>query len=555
MKRYSKAFEAFQTMRSKLKQSSDPLFRGAPFQRCRADQHIDLILIIELFHQYVDATYPIREVVEETIRHMPRVLIDTTTGRLYDKTRQAEAFEELPIFDELRSSMTTGLDCERIEKEVKGFYQYVMLSHKWQASEPTFQMVEDTSVYSLPTSPKNGKLQRFCELVRSLDFQWAWSDTCCVNQLDKGVQQESLVAMFRWYRGSALTIVHLLGVLSEFQEPGDLWRSIWNTRAWTYQEYVAARVVQFYTEDWKPYLCLSIFNHKESTMILAEMERATNLVTQELAALCPGLDRAREKLFLASKRRSTREEDIAYSLLGIFNASIPVIYGEGNRAVGRLLEYVLAGSSDVTILAWTGRAGDYNSCLPPDLTVYDQLVPPHIPQPIEAVEMDGIIMALHSSLPDPSLAMALHDHLHKLPSPSFLASRLGLPGIVFPVTQLDTMGSDSDVYRATTSGLREVEIKTKDDLSGMMDLLFVHPWISRILDQEFPRGAATLDQMTCSLRLVARLRQPFGALLLAPVSRTRYRRVAADCLIMAQIREETSLTELIDGIRITVDIQ
>ena len=87
--------------------------------------------------------------------------------------------------------------------------------------------------------------------------------------------------MFRWYRGSALTIVHLLGVLSEFQEPGDLWRSIWNTRVWTYQEYVAARVVQFYTEDWKPYLGLTIFNHKESTMILAEMERATNFTTQE----------------------------------------------------------------------------------------------------------------------------------------------------------------------------------------------------------------------------------------------------------------------------------
>ena len=520
---------------------------------------IDFILIVELFHQYVDATQPIRKVVEETIRHMPRVLIDTTTGRLYDKTRQAEAFEELPTFDELRSSMTTRLDRERIRKDVKGFYQYVMLSHKWQSSEPTFQTVEDTSVYGLPVSPTNSKLQRFCKLVRSLDFQWAWSDTCCVNQLDKGVQQESLVAMFRWYHGSALTIIHLLGVLSEFQEPGDLWRSIWNTRAWTYQEYVAANVVQFYTEDWKPYLNLTIFNHKESTMILAEMERATNFATQEMATLRPGLDRAREKLFLASKRQSTREEDTAYSLLGIFNASIPVIYGEGNRAVGRLLEYVLAGLGDVTILAWTGRAGDYNSCLPPDLTVYDQLVPPHVPQPIEAAEMDGIIMALRSSLPEPSVAVALHDHLHKLPSPTFTASRLGLPCIVFSITHLNTiepeLETDIRVYHAITSALGEVEIKTADDLLGMKDLVLVHPWISPVLDQEFSHDAASLDQTTRSLRLVARLRQPFGALLLAPVSRTQYRRVAADCLIMAQICEETSLTELIDGIRITVDIQ
>ena len=496
---------------------------------------------------------------EETIRHMPCVLIDTTTGRLYDRTRQAEAFEELPIFDELRSSMTTRLDHERIQKEVKGFYQYVMLSHKWQPGEPSFQTVEDTSVYGLPASPTNSKLQRFCDLVRSLDFQWAWSDTCCVNQLDKGVQQESLVAMFKWYRGSALTIVHLLGVLSDVQEPGDLWGSIWNTRAWTYQEYVAAKVVRFYTEDWKPYLSLTTFNHKESAMILAEMERATNFASQELATLRPGLDRAREKLFLASKRQSTREEDIAYSLFGIFNASIPVMYGEGNRAVGRLLEYVLAGSGDVTLLAWTGRAGDYNSCLPPDLTAYDRLVPPHIPQPIEAAEMDGIIMALRSSLPEPSAAVALHDRLCKVPSPTFTATRLGLPCIIFLVTHFNTMEPDLETdiraYHAITSALGEVKIKTADDLSETKDLVLVHPWISPLLDQEFSHDAATLDHTTSSLRLVARLRQPFGALLLASVSRTQYRRVAADCLITAQIREETSLTELIDGIRITVEIQ
>jgi len=133
---------------------------------------------------------------------MPRVLIDTTTGRLYDKTQQAAAFQELPIYDELRSSMTTRLDHARIRKEVEMFYQYVMLSHKWQLHEPTFQTVENISIYGLPESPENNKVQRFCELVRSLQFHWAWSDTCCVNQQDKGVRQESVVAMFRWYRGS-----------------------------------------------------------------------------------------------------------------------------------------------------------------------------------------------------------------------------------------------------------------------------------------------------------------------------------------------------------------
>ena len=411
---------------------------------------------------------------------MPRVLIDTATGHLYDKKRQAEAFEALPIYSELVSSMTTELDYALIWRTVKEFYRYVMLSHRWELDEPLLQKVENTSIYKLEESPANLKLQRFCSLARSLGFQWAWSDTCCVDKVNNVVLQESLVAMFTWYRGSSLTVVYLRGVSSESQFPDGLMGSIWNTRAWTYQEYVAAETVQFYTEDWKLYLGLDMFNHKQSPVIISEMQQATGGSVQDITVLRPGLDRVREKLYLASMRHTTLVEDIAYSLLGIFNAAIPVIYGEGNRAVGRFLEHILTGSGDVTILAWTGHAGNYNSCLPPNLTVYTPLVPPHVPQLVEMTEMDGIVASLRSSLPDLSAAVALQDHLNKLPSPSFTASRLSLPGIVFSIIELeDTSASASEtnlrVYRATTSSLGEVEIKTANDLSGMKDLLFIHP--------------------------------------------------------------------------------
>ncbi|KAI9455067.1 hypothetical protein HD554DRAFT_298454 [Boletus coccyginus] len=541
MGQYDEAFEAFRVMLSKLEQSPDPR-------------------IYELRKQYVDATAAIQEVVEETIRDMPRVLIDTTTGRLYDKTQQAAAFQELPVYNELRSSMTTRLDHARIRKEVKKFYRYVMLSHKWQLPEATFQMVKNISIYGLPASPGNGKVQKFCEIVRSLRFHWAWSDTCCVNQEDKGVQQESVVAMFRWYCGSSLTIVHLLGVLSESQEIGHLLKSIWNTRGWTYQEYLASKVVQFYTEDWKPYLGLDIFNHKESPVILSEMEQAMNFATQELATLEPGLERVREKLYLASRRQTTREEDVAYSLFGIFSVPIPVIYGEGNQAVSRLLEYILTRSGNVTLLAWTGRSlSSHHSYLPADLTVYNAIVPPHVPRPVETAEMGAMVTALHSSLPDLSLTVALYGRLNSLPPLSLFAGRLTLPGIVFPLVGfvcVSESGPDSDlaVYRATSPMLGDVEFKTTDRLSGMESLLLIHPWISPLLDQDFLRGVAQFDLATRALRLVARLRQPFGALLLATQARERYRRVATDSLIMVRVRKETSLTELMDGIR-TVHIQ
>ena len=196
--------------------------------------------------------------------------------------------------------------------------------------------------------------------------------------------------------------------------------------------------------------------------------------------------------------------------------------------------------------------GGYDSCLPPDLTVYDQLVPPHVPQ-------SDSIKALRLSFPKPSLALALYNHLNKPPRSAFSASCLGLPCITFPITQLSALRLDLvtklHVYRATTSGLGEVEIQTRGELSRMKDLLLIHPWIGPILDQEYSHGTGAFDEMTCALRLIARLRQPFSALLLKPVARARYRRVAADCLIMVQVCEETSLTELIEGIRTTIDIQ
>lgn len=129
-------------------------------------------------------------------------------------------------------------------------------------------------------------------------------------------------------------------------------------------------------------------------------------------------------------------------------------------------------------------------------------------------------------------------------------------------TSLFSLGPDTPanfdirVYCATAAIFGDVEIKTMDDLSGMKVVVLIHPWISPLLDQEFLHGTVALDSSTRVLRFVARLRQPFGALLLAPLSRVQYSRVAADSLLMVQVCEEAlaSLTGSIDGAR-TVGVQ
>jgi hypothetical protein len=102
-RRHAEAVEAFNTMLLKLEESPN--------------QHIR-----EPRPRYVDARPTIRRIIDQTIRHLPRVLIDITTGHLCDKNRQAEVFEALPIYYELVSSMTTQLDHARIWRAVKKFY-------------------------------------------------------------------------------------------------------------------------------------------------------------------------------------------------------------------------------------------------------------------------------------------------------------------------------------------------------------------------------------------------------------------------------------------------
>ena len=500
--------------------------------------------------------------------------------------------------------MTTRIDYVWIKREVRQYFRYVMLSHKWEENEPLFQEVIHVAVYDLEKSPTHHKLQTFCKIVRDAGFHWAWSDTCCINKSDHFVLQEALVAMFKWYQGSAMAIVFLRGVCSPSQR-GALVRSIWNTRAWTLQEYVAAKVVRFYTEDWTLYLDLELPNHKESPKVISEMEEATGVSAQQLMALRPGLISIREKLCLASTRQTTLVEDAAYSLLGIFSVTgIPAIYGEGEGSLGRLLAHVLSGSGDVSILAWTGESGSYNSCLPAQITVFNELATSHLPPPIQDAEVERIVTMSHSSSFDLDVALTLYDRLNELPAPWFAASRMKLPCITFELPSFSPYRTRSGrVYRADTLTFGMVEIKTRHDLSRMNSLYLVHPWLDTLLEREDMQNGAfaedddapppspstddeeicdeeidddssllpepespslpapvrmvPMDRETRARRLAARLRQPFGALLVTLASTGRravdYRRVAADSMITVQFQENVSLADLLDNVR-TIDV-
>ncbi|KAG1848654.1 heterokaryon incompatibility protein-domain-containing protein [Suillus subluteus] len=310
-----------------------------------------------LRQQYVSPS-EVEEVIEKIIKaqldDVPHRLINTSTGRLCDRGVQINAFRTSAEYKELLSSTMkhADLQMERIQDVVAMYFRYVMLSHRWEGTEPSLHDIRGKEVYELNSVGGIQKLQSFCKTARDKGYRWAWIDTCCIDQTNNVEVQQSVNSMFIWYCHFALTIIYLLDV-SHSSQPGALASSAWNTRGWTVQEFLAPKFVLFYQKNWSLYLGDRSHNHKDSLAIMQEMGDATGIDPQALVAFRPGMRDAREKFQWVSARVTTWQEDIAYSLFGIFGVNLPVIYGEKKqKALGRLLQEVVAQSGDISALDW-----------------------------------------------------------------------------------------------------------------------------------------------------------------------------------------------------------
>ncbi|KAG6329234.1 hypothetical protein ID866_9855, partial [Astraeus odoratus] len=371
----------------------------------------------------------IRDVISETLKTFPIRLLNTRSGILCDRSAQIAHFERSHEYEQLLSSAASG-PCDkqigRIRAIVSTYFEYATLSHRWGKHEPLLRDVEGRAVYDIPGMDGVIKLKAFCVAACQQGYQWGWVDTCCIDKDSSAELQEAIGSMFTWYRQSALTIVYL----SDVTDSDTLSQSVWLTRGWTLQELLAPRRVLFYTQKWTLYKNPTSSNHKTDRAIVRELEKATSIASQFLVDFQPGVDKARSRLQWASRRYTTRSEDIAYALFGIFNLHLPVLYGEStDHALGRLLAEIISKSGDVSILDWVGPPSSFHSCFPANITPY-QMPPlrPSLPNLLSPSSMTRIrkLMTLKN-------ARRLHRMLAALPHPQFVNCRLSLPCMVHRV--------------------------------------------------------------------------------------------------------------------------
>jgi hypothetical protein len=146
--------------------------------------------------------------------------------------------------------------------------------------------------------------------------------------------------MFRYYKAAKTCYAFLsdVGNLSEFD------KSRWFSRGWTLQELIAPKDVQFYSSSW------DILGSK--IQLAERIERATQIPKQVL--LTGYLDNVSiaMKMSWAADRQTSRREDIAYCLMGIFQIYMPLLYGEGSNAFLRLQQEIIKVSLDPSLFAW-----------------------------------------------------------------------------------------------------------------------------------------------------------------------------------------------------------
>ena len=229
---------------------------------------------------------------------------------------------------------------------------------------PLSRLRNETTLDSLkPHSslPSYVKIDGCCAQAIKDGYSYVWIDTICIDKSSSAELSEAINSMYKWYAKALVCYVYLSDVASTFDpldelESADFRISRWFTRGWTLQELLAPQQLEFFTSSWSNIavvtktFSLPGYNHDPMLSLLTTITKIRRVylsLTKRLqdAPVC-------QRMAWAAQRQTTRLEDEAYCLLGLFGINMPLLYGEGTKAFMRLQEQLMQVSADDTLFCW-----------------------------------------------------------------------------------------------------------------------------------------------------------------------------------------------------------
>ena len=212
---------------------------------------------------------------------------------------------------------------------------------------------QNAAIYTAPSKNARDhlstKIHDFLLQAEEHGFDWAWADTCCIDKTSSAELTEAINSMFDYYSLSEICYAYLSDV-----PPGhdaNSWEfenSLWHTRGWTLQELISPKNVVFMANDWT-----RIGTKYDLADVLGQLQ---NMPPASVLRFEKDIGDASvsQRMSWASRRNTTRVEDEAYCLFGLFGVNMPTLYGEGRNAFYRLQEAIMSMSPDTSLFAWTG---------------------------------------------------------------------------------------------------------------------------------------------------------------------------------------------------------
>jgi hypothetical protein len=216
---------------------------------------------------------------------------------------------------------------------------YAILSHTWGDNEE--EITYKDVMEGLGREKVGYKKIQFCAAQTARDgLQYFWVDTCCIDKSNHVEFSEAIISMFRWYQNSVACYVYLTDVSITSQKPAEQCRELWEQsfltsrwfiRGWTLQELIAPQVVKFFSIEG------NVLGDKKS--LENQVHAVTKIPVRALRGYALSTFTIQERLAWARSRKTQREEDETYCLLGMFDVHMPLLYGERKEnARNRLLQ-------------------------------------------------------------------------------------------------------------------------------------------------------------------------------------------------------------------------